>query len=115
MEEESVRRYIDEKVTMDISRLVRISYSINGKSGLLAYPVNIAKIEDFEPRPYLSPFKDMKARIKTRAKIPRINFYGIEFQANNQAYYEVEAPFAIYQALKGAVSVFIIICSTHVH
>jgi uncharacterized protein YxjI len=34
--------YIDEKVTMDISRLVRISYSINGKSGLLAYPVNIA-------------------------------------------------------------------------
>jgi DNA primase small subunit len=115
MEEESVRRYIDEKVTMDISRLVRISYSINGKSGLLAYPVNIAKIEDFEPRPYLSPFKDMKARINTRAKIPRINFYDIEFQANNQAYYEVEAPFAIYQALKGAVSVFIIICSTHVH
>ncbi|MFZ8823837.1 MAG: hypothetical protein ACO2O0_06785 [Desulfurococcales archaeon] len=95
--------YIDEKVTMDISRLVRISYSINGKSGLLAYPVNIAKIDDFEPRPYLSPFKDMKARIKTRAKIPRINFYGIEFQANNQAYYEVEAPFAIYLALKGVV------------
>ncbi|MEM1610919.1 MAG: DNA primase small subunit domain-containing protein [Sulfolobales archaeon] len=93
--------YIDEKVTMDISRLVRIPYSINGKSGLIAYPIDITRIEDFELGPHLSPFNNMKARIKTKAKIPRINFYGIEFEANTQAYYEVEAPLAIFLALKG--------------
>jgi len=93
--------YIDEKVTMDISRLIRIPYSINGKSGLIAYPIDITKIDDFELGPHLSPFNNMKARIKTMARIPKINFYGIEFEANTQAYYEIEAPLAIFLALKG--------------
>jgi DNA primase small subunit len=93
--------YIDEKVTMDISRLVRTPYSINGKSGLIAYPIDVIKIDDFELGPHLSPFNNMKARIKTMARIPKINFYGIEFEANTQAYYEVEAPLAIFLALKG--------------
>lgn len=93
--------YIDEKVTMDISRLVRTPYSINGKSGLIAYPIDMTKIDDFELGPHLSPFNNMKARIKTMARIPKINFYGIEFEANTQAYYEVEAPLAIFLALKG--------------
>ena len=101
--------YIDEKVTIDISRLVRIPNSLNGKTGLKAQLIDISRIESFEPGSWLSPFEDMKMRIKTRAKIPKINFYGMEFEANIQAYYVVQAPLAIFLALKDVVDVIDIV------
>ena len=101
--------YIDEKVTMDVSRLVRIPNSLNGKTGLKAYPVDATKIESFELGPWLSPFEDMKMKIRTRARIPKINFYGIEFEANIEAYYAVQAPLAIFLALKGIADIISII------
>ncbi len=97
--------YIDEKVTMDISRLVRIPNSLNGKTGLRVYPIDISRIESFEPGPWLSPFENMKLKIRTTTKIPKINFYGLEFEANVQAYYVVQAPLAIFLALKGIAEI----------
>lgn len=101
--------YIDEKVTIDISRLVRIPNSLNGKTALTAQPIGVSDIERFEIGLHLSPFEDMKMRIKTKTRIPRINFYGAEFEANTQAYYEVQAPLAVFLALKGVVDIVAIL------
>jgi len=101
--------YIDEKVTIDISRLVRIPNSLNGKTALRAQPIGVSDIERFEIGLHLSPFEDMKMRIKTKTRIPRINFYGAEFEANTQAYYEVQAPLAVFLALKGVVDIVAIL------
>lgn len=49
--------YIDEKVTMDIHRLVRIPGSLHGKTGLPSLILDIDKLRDFSLSCDLSPFK----------------------------------------------------------
>lgn len=99
------RIYIDEKVTIDTSRLVRIPESLNGKTGLRAALLDINKVDNFQPGPWLSPFEDLKALIRVSSRIPKINFYGIDFQASPGTSYIVQAPLGIFLGLKGLAEI----------
>ena len=101
---EDVRLEIDPVVTMDISRLSRFDYSINGKSGLLVYPLDPSR-EDFNELNYLSftPFNgylDIKPLID--ASLPVFDKI-ITLRRNIKK--RLEAPYAIYLILKGLVKV----------
>ncbi|MGC9148538.1 MAG: DNA primase small subunit domain-containing protein [Sulfolobales archaeon] len=93
---------IDAMVTIDISRLVRIPNSINGKSGLLAVEIDPVKLSDFRFDPEkLSPFRDHRVLIEVFYKIPRIRIFGVEFRAYRETVYQVLGYVGVYLELKG--------------
>ncbi|MDW8041354.1 MAG: DNA primase small subunit domain-containing protein [Nitrososphaerota archaeon] len=80
--EESVK--IDPVVTSDVHRLVRLSNSLNGKTGLIAKRVPLDRVEDFDP------FKEAVG-IQGRPIKVRI-YYAPEFRLLNEVYREVQFP-----------------------
>lgn len=64
---------VDPLVTQDISRLIRIPNSLNGKTGLVASLIKLSEIDDFKPCDSLSPFEGY-AVIR-----PKISFDGSLF------------------------------------
>jgi DNA primase small subunit len=92
---------IDEMVTMDISRLVRIPNSINGKSGLLTKKIDLNELGDIEfVLEKFSPFHDRTAVIEVRYKLPKIRLLDEEFKTSGRGLYHVRLPVAIYLELK---------------
>lgn len=93
---------IDTMVTIDISRLVRIPNSINGKSGLLTKRVELSELEEFKlSARRFSPFEDLRVFIEIKYKIPEIRFLDHRFQAKTQAVYEVPGSLGVFLELKG--------------
>ncbi len=91
---------IDEQVTIDISRLIRITYSINGKSGLMVAPIDPVKA-DFEYSEKLSPFADRVFRFRSRYRIPSLKLFGYTVKLAEGSRADLEGPVAVYLALKG--------------
>ncbi|MEM0044168.1 MAG: DNA primase small subunit domain-containing protein [Sulfolobales archaeon] len=93
---------IDTMVTIDISRLVRIPNSINGKSGLITKKIDLSELENFTPESEkLSPFKDLRIIIEIRYRIPRIRFLERTLEVRSQALYEVPGDLGVFLELKG--------------
>ncbi len=69
--------HIDEMVTQDVSRLVRIPGSINGKSGLPAIKLTLpGDLDKFEYGPHLSPFRCdaiVSSQVDERVKLEIMN------------------------------------------
>jgi len=91
---------VDEQVTQDISRLIRIPGTINGKSGI---PARILPTEshivEFEYGPHLSPFQGYAAVTLNIRKLPRnINVLGHEIIASTEIQ-KLPLPVAIFLAL----------------
>ena len=70
---QAVGVHIDEMVTQDVSRLIRIPGSLNGKSGLPAIKLSLPdQLRKFDYGPHLSPFECaaiVLSRVKERVKI----------------------------------------------
>lgn len=94
---------VDPLVTQDISRLVRIPNSINGKTGLIASPIRIGEIDSFKLSESLSPFEGY-AIIK-----PRVSFDGFLFgkrvMLNQGVVSKTDIHIALYLVLNGLASV----------
>ncbi len=57
---------IDEPVTTDVHRLIRLPHSLHGKTGLMVKPISIGQFKDFDPlRDAIAPtFNNKTARIE---------------------------------------------------
>ncbi|MEM0504361.1 MAG: DNA primase small subunit PriS [Sulfolobales archaeon] len=90
---------VDEKVTIDVSRLVRIQESLNGKTGLKVVKLNSEDLYDFKLGDELSPFTDHTAIILPTADIKGVKLLGHELELTKYMSFRVPASIAIYLAL----------------
>lgn len=95
---------IDEQVTVDTKRLIRIPYSLHGGTGLPVYPLTPDKLPDFKPGPWLSPFKDLDyMRVRAIVDTPVITVLGRSMRLRRGESYRLPAPHAVYLLCKGVV------------
>ncbi|HLI46780.1 MAG TPA: DNA primase small subunit domain-containing protein [Geobacterales bacterium] len=66
---------IDERVTVDNHRLIRMPNSIHGKTGLRVTPLGYNDLDNFDPFRDSVVFKEGYARIKIKRKLPSIKFF----------------------------------------
>ncbi len=94
---------IDEQVTPDLSRLIRIPNSVNGKSGL---PSKVLRDEseliDFKYGAYLSPFQG-KALVKANITLPKLRIFNDEISLVKNQTLLISAPDAVLLALNDVV------------
>ncbi len=92
---------IDTKVTMDITHLVRVPNSINGKTGWIAHAIKNRDLEGFHLEPgMLSPFNDIKMKIKMLTDIPNIRVIDKSFKCRKGEELVTDAPYATYFIFK---------------
>ncbi len=89
---------VDEKVTIDIHRLIRIPGSINGKTGLMV--TELKSIESFKLTPKLSPFKGY-AILKPFIDLKNTSIMSMKIDLKKNTPVKIELPIAIYIHLKG--------------
>ncbi len=95
-----LRVEVDEKVTIDISRLVRVPNSINGKAGLLVREVEPRSLKGWTYS--LSELSPYRGRVRIRALTPiDIDTGGYHVEAERGETLEVDAPIGVYLACKG--------------
>jgi len=94
---------VDEQVTQDLSRLIRIPKTINGKTG---FPVVLLKTENdlisFRYGEQLSPFKG-KALIKSLITTPKFKIWSYRIQLVKDQAMLLPLPLAVYLGLNKAV------------
>ncbi len=97
--EERVR--IDPVVTQDVHRLVRLPWSLNGKTGLAAARIPLERVEDFDPFEEAVALKGPPVKVRVLFA-PRFRLGGEEFDAM-EGPVEVKLPpaAAVYLMLKG--------------
>ena len=98
--------HVDEKVTIDTSRLVRVPMSINGKSGWLVVPINDLDISSFSLDPtILSPFNNIMFSIVILVRLPEIVVIDRKFKFNQGDRVVLEGAYALYFVLKGVAKI----------
>ncbi len=96
---------VDELVTQDISRLVRIPKSINGKSGLPSVILrNDSEISSFELRVGISPFKGY-ALIRPSVSTGELEVLGVKVRLTRDVLMKVELPVALFLSLNELASI----------
>ncbi len=100
-----VKIYIDEKVTIDTSRLIRIANSVNGKSGLIAKALDKQKLYEFEINEDLSPFSEYDFIVRFLVSIPRIPLLGEEIKFKRGDVVKIDGFRATILAFKDIVEV----------
>ncbi len=96
---------VDELVTQDISRLIRIPKSINGKSGLPSVILrNDSEISAFKLGTDLSPFKGW-ALIKPSTSSGELEVLGTKVRLARDILTKVELPVALFLALNNLASI----------
>jgi len=103
---EELAIYIDEQVTIDIKRLIRVPYSLHGKTGLKVEPVDPQKLDDFQLSPELSPFqRHDKITIVALVNTPPISILGLRIKLRKGESYRLPAPQAVYLMARGLAAV----------
>lgn len=95
---ELARIEVDEQVTVDLKRLIRVPGSINGKTGLIVSKITPKNLPDFVLNEELSPFKDHDAlRVKMLADLPTtVTILGNKLGLNKGTTARLPAPIAFY-------------------
>ena len=95
---------IDERVTTDIKRLIRLPGSLHGKTGLPVTSVSLEKIEDFNPFDiYL--FKSMQfIKVKLISDIPPLRLGERNIEASGKLL-TLPFPIGFYLACKGVAKI----------
>ncbi|MEM1955037.1 MAG: DNA primase small subunit domain-containing protein [Nitrososphaerota archaeon] len=92
---------VDPVVTQDVHRLVRLPWSLNGKTGLAAARIPLDRVEDFDPFEEAAVLKGPPVRVRVLFA-PRFRIGGEEFGPFEEPA-EVKLPVhaAVYLILKG--------------
>jgi len=61
---ELMRIHIDEPVTADTHRLIRLANSLHGKTGFVVKPLNLDELDDFDPFRDALAFEDEKVKVR---------------------------------------------------
>ncbi|NPA97320.1 MAG: hypothetical protein GXO32_06940 [Crenarchaeota archaeon] len=97
---------VDEKVTMDISRLVRIPGSINGKSGWLCRCVSVNKLQQFEvAEDVVSPIPGAVVEVRLLVSLPRIRIIDEEVGGKRGDKLRLTSLAALFLAFKGVARI----------
>ncbi len=92
---------IDPVVTQDVHRLVRLSNSLNGKTGLAASRIPLERVEDFDPFEEAAVLRGPPVKVRVLFA-PRFRLGGEEFdEVEGPAEVKLPLAAAIYLALKG--------------
>jgi len=88
---------IDAPVTTDLHRLIRVPYSLHGKTGLVATPVEIDELKSFNPLndAVCEIFKGTSKRIKMTDDLT-INMCDTQYDLKNSNEYEVPEYLALF-------------------
>lgn len=93
------RILIDEKVTIDIHRLIRVPGSLNGKTGLLVVELDVSKLDKFKLSIKLSPFKE-EAIFQPWINVKDITLLGNKLNLSKNTPIRMSLGLAVYLALK---------------
>lgn len=95
---ELARIEVDEQVTIDLKRLIRVPGSINGKTGLVVLRLTPEELADFTLNEELSPFKNFGAvRIRMLADLPNnVTILGHRLKLHKDERPRLPAPIAFY-------------------
>ncbi len=98
---------VDEQVTIDTKRLIRIPGSLNGKTSLPVIVVDVDKLDEFTVTSSLSPFNDLgKVTVRYRVDTPKLEVLGeVLASARSGERRRLPAPIALYLASKGVVDI----------
>lgn len=97
---ESLKIEVDEKVTIDVKRLIRMPNTLNGKTGLKVVEVDISRIEDFQLAPELSPFQG-SAKVRFTRDLPAIlELFDEKFKVKRGEVVRTTLPAAVYLTAK---------------
>ena len=95
---EEIRVDVDPQVTLDTKRLIRVPYSLHGKSGLVVKPLDASKLVSSDWNLVMfSPFTrldSIKVRLLVDVKDVKIFGHKLRLSAGNE--YRLPAPIAIY-------------------
>lgn len=98
---------IDERVTVDIHRLIRFPNSLHGKTGFKVTPVEYNELYKFDPFADALVFIKGSAKInfKTKRKFPRIVINNEEFDLNSIEGKEIPLYLGLYLYLSGYANI----------
>ena len=103
---EELAIHVDEQVTIDTKRLIRVPYSLHGKTGLKVEPVDPQKLDSFELSPDLSPFqKHDKIAVVALVDTPPLSILGLRIRLRRGENYRLPAPQAVYLMARGLAAV----------
>ncbi len=98
---DSARVFVDEKVTIDTKRLIRVPYSLNGKTGLIVSELQPGKLTKFKPLlDNLSPFKGI-AKFISYVDLKNLKLLGRDIRLEKNKIHTLELGLAVYLELKG--------------
>jgi len=91
---------VDEQVTVDTSRLLRVVGSLHGKSGM-----KVSKVEnDFRYGPHLSPFYKHDVLVKSKYYI-NVDVLGFKVSLKKNETAELDGSVAVYLGLRGLLEI----------
>ncbi len=91
---------VDERVTTDIKRLIRLPGSLHGKTGLIVLKLKLSDFETFDPFDHAVAFR--KGEIKVRVHdMPKITFLNSEWGPYEEQVVEMPVGLAIYLLCSG--------------
>ncbi len=97
----SSKIFVDEKVTIDTKRLIRVPFSLNGKTGLIVKEIPLDKLSKFSPTlDKLSPFKGI-AKFQSNIQLKNVRLLGRKISLEKNKIHTLELGLAIYLELKG--------------
>lgn len=97
------RSHIDERVTTDIKRLMRLPGSIHGKTGFRAQLLTFSQLESFDPLNDAISFRRGEIRVHV-SSAPRVVIGGEEHGPFEDVVVELPMSAAVYLLCKGAAS-----------
>ena len=98
---ESSKVFVDEKVTIDTKRLVRVPFSLNGKTGLIVKEIPLNSLSEFSPAlDRLSPFKGI-AKFQSNIQLKNVRLLGRKISLEKNKTHTLELGLAVYLELKG--------------
>lgn len=71
--------HIDPPVTADVKRLIRLPYSLHGKTGLIVMPVDLDGLEEFDPLRDALAFGDERVKVRVLRRV-RLKVGGEEYR-----------------------------------
>ncbi|MHC1601195.1 MAG: DNA primase small subunit domain-containing protein [Candidatus Nezhaarchaeales archaeon] len=86
---------IDERVTTDIKRLIRLPGTLHGGTGLIVLKMGMRDLEAFDPYEHAVAFKKGEIKVKI-VEMPKITFLGQEWGPYRDEVVEVPLGLAIY-------------------
>ncbi len=96
---------IDPKVTVDVTHLVRVPNSINGKTGWIAYNIKKLDISEFSmDHSLLSPEENIKFKIRIDVDLPKLEIADASFSFSRGEEIVLEYVYASYLVFKGVAT-----------